>query len=110
MRKKLPGNILIHQSQLASQYKRRASKTSNYSTMSHNGSAIRQDPRHKSALNQKEKQKETYVRDKVRPTVFPVYRPYMETTPTQGHYLGHHHELKYSNDHETDDQADDVID
>lgn len=44
------------------------------------------------------------------PTVFPVYRPYMETTPTQGHYLGHHYELKYSNDHETDDQADDVID
>lgn len=34
----------------------------------------------------------------------------METTPTQGHYLGHHYELKYSNDHETDDQADDVID
>jgi len=34
----------------------------------------------------------------------------METTPTQGHYLGHHHELKYSNDQETDDQADDVID
>ena len=27
----------------------------------------------------------------------------METTPTQGHYLGHHYELKYSNDHETDD-------
>lgn len=59
MRNKLPGNILIHQSQLASQYKRRASKTSLYSTMSHNGSAIRQDPRHKSALNQKEKQKQT---------------------------------------------------
>lgn len=47
MRNKLPGNILIHQSQLGSQYKLRGSKTSNYSTMSHNGSAIRQDPRHK---------------------------------------------------------------
>lgn len=40
------------------------------------------------------------------------YLPFIikASKPTQRYYLGHHYELKYSNNHVTDDQANHVID